>query len=233
MLQVRKASQRGLTKIQWLESYHSFSFGSYFDPNHMGFGQLRVINDDRVQPGSGFGTHPHRDMEIISYVVEGQMEHKDSTGVAGVISTGDIQVMTAGKGIFHSEYNHSLENPVRFLQIWITPEQRGLEPGYQQKNFAHESMDQLQLLVSPDGAKGSLKIHADAHIYRAKLKYEKPINVALNPNSKYWIQVVCGELEIKGAHFTEGDGVALYNETNLTLNTQENAEILLFQLNDV
>jgi hypothetical protein len=227
----RPSNERGRADFGWLDSRHSFSFGQYYDENHMGFGALRVINEDRVAPGAGFGTHPHRDMEILSYVVDGALEHKDSIGTGSVIRPGDLQRMSAGTGIRHSEYNHSKDAPVHFLQIWIVPERGGLEPGYEQKTFPHKERDgRLVLLGSRDGRNGSVTIHQDVALYGALLKPQASVSHALAEGRKAWIQVVRGTLSVNGQTLDAGDGLGITDAGSLTIAAQEDAEVLLFDL---
>ena len=232
MISVRPAEERGQARLGWLDSRHSFSFGHYYDPKHMGFGPLRVINEDRVTPGAGFDTHGHRDMEIISYVLEGALEHKDSIGTGSVIRPGDVQRMTAGTGVRHSEFNHSQEAPVHFLQIWLLPQQEGLTPSYEQKNFtAGEKAGKLRLIVSPDGRDGSLTIHQDAAIYAAVLKEGEPVTHALSPGRRAWVQVVRGSLELNGQWLRTGDGAAVQDLATLAIAAHaDDTEFLLFDL---
>jgi quercetin 2,3-dioxygenase len=232
MMSVRPAEERGRANFGWLDSRHSFSFGHYHDPAHMGFGPLRVINEDRVSPGGGFETHGHRDMEIISYVLEGALEHKDSIGTGSVIRPGDVQRMSAGTGVRHSEFNHSQTAPVHFLQIWLLPEQEGLAPSYEQKNFAaSEKQGKLRLIVSPDGRDGSLTIHQNAEIYAALLKEGDQVVHALKPGRKAWLQVVQGSLDLNGQWLRTGDGAAVDDMPALTLAAHsDKTEILLFDL---
>ena len=231
MQKLRSSDARGHANLGWLDSWHSFSFGQYFDPKHMGFGPLRVINEDRVNPGSGFDTHGHKDMEIISYVLDGALEHKDSLGSGSVIHPGEVQLMTAGSGIRHSEYNPSKTDPVHFLQIWITPETEGLAPGYQQKHFApEESEGRLRLVASRDGRNASLTIHRDADFYMARLDGDQSLRHQLAPGRIAWLQVARGALRLNGEALAAGDGVAIEDETSLVLNHGEGAEILLFDM---
>lgn len=235
MITVRDRNTRGHTQIGWLDSRHSFSFGDYHDPNHMGFRSLRVINDDRVIPGAGFPTHGHRDMEIITYVVDGALEHKDSMGNGSIIRPGDVQRMTAGTGVMHSEFNPSTENGTRFLQIWIEPQATGLGPSYEQKNFSDEERtDQLRLVADPNGTDGAVTVHQDARIYASKLRDTGQVAHAIAPGRHVWIQVVRGTLDVAvGEHedeLREGDGVALSDVTSVTLSTSTEAEVLLFDL---
>ncbi|WP_029059145.1 pirin family protein [Stappia stellulata] len=227
----RPSHARGRADFGWLDSRHSFSFGQYYDEDHMGFGALRVINEDRVAPGAGFGTHPHKDMEILSYVVEGAMEHKDSIGTGSVIRPGDLQRMSAGTGIRHSEYNHSKDAPVHFLQIWILPERNGLKPGYEQKTFpAAERDGRLRLLGSPDGRDGSLTIHQDVALYGALLKPQASVSHALAEGRKAWLQLVRGTLRVNGQSLAAGDGLGIDAPDTLAIAAREDAEFLLFDL---
>ncbi|SDU30502.1 pirin family protein [Stappia sp. ES.058] len=227
----RPSEERGRADFGWLDSRHSFSFGQYHDENHMGFGALRVINEDRVAPGAGFGTHPHRDMEILTYVVEGALEHKDSIGTGSVIRPGDLQRMSAGTGIRHSEYNHARDAPVHFLQIWILPERNGLEPGYEQKSFPPEIRDgRLVLLGSRDGRDGSVTIHQDVALYGALLKPEASVSHVLAEGRKAWLQLVRGTVSVNGQTLAAGDGLGIETLGPLAIEAQENAEFLLFDL---
>jgi quercetin 2,3-dioxygenase len=231
MITVRPADERGHSQIDWLNSKHTFSFSDYYDPQHMGFRVLRVINDDRVAPASGFGTHSHRDMEIISYVLEGALEHKDSIGTGSVIRPGDVQRMSAGTGIAHSEWNHSKIEPVHFLQIWIVPKRAGLSPGYEQKTFRDsESKNQLHLVVSPDGRFGSLTIHQDTQLFISKLQPGKEVTHAIPAGRSAWVQVARGAVKLNGTLLREGDGAAVTDESQLLLRGETDAEILLFDL---
>ncbi|MEL7051890.1 MAG: pirin family protein [Cyanobacteria bacterium J06588_5] len=232
MLAIRKAEDRGVSKFSWLDSQHTFSFGGYMDPGNMGFSDLRVINEDRVAPGAGFGTHGHRDMEIISYVIEGELGHKDSMGTGSVIRPGDVQRMSAGTGIMHSEMNASKENPVHFLQIWILPEKKGITPSYEQKHFAPETrQDQWRLVGSRDGRDGSVTIHQDVSLYAATLSEGKRLTYSLSANRKAWLQVVKGALQLDGQTLEAGDGLAFADLDTLTvLGSDPETEILLFDL---
>ena len=199
MNEIRRSSARGLADHGWLRSFHTFSFADYHDARHMGFGPLRVINEDRVAPGAGFDTHGHRDMEIISYVLEGALEHKDSIGTGSVIRPGDVQVMSAGTGIRHSEFNHSQSEPVHFLQIWVTPGQQGLKPRYDQKTFSDaEKRGVLKLVASGDGREGSLLIHQDANVFAALLTSDQRLDKDLKPVRKAWVQIVRGQADVSG-----------------------------------
>jgi redox-sensitive bicupin YhaK (pirin superfamily) len=232
MIAVRRAAERGTANLGWLDSRHTFSFGHYYDPDHMGFGPLRVINEDRVRPGAGFDTHGHQDMEIISYVLEGALEHKDSIGTGSVIRPGDVQVMSAGTGIRHSEFNHSKSEPVHFLQIWVLPNRKGLPPRYDQKSFpASEKRDRLRLVGSPDGRDGSIVIHQDAEIYDALLGRGRAVSHALKAGRKGWVQVVGGAIEVNGKAAEAGDGVAVDDEALISITSRaDDSEVLVFDL---
>lgn len=231
MITLRKAADRGVANFGWLDSRHTFSFGEYHDPGHMGFRTLRVINDDLIAGGQGFGTHPHRDMEIISYVVEGALEHRDSMGNGDVIRPGDVQVMSAGSGLTHSEFNPDPGTRTRLLQIWILPERRGIQPRYEQKAFpAADKRNRLRLLVSHDGRDGSLAIHQDASLYASVLDAGTELSFDYAPGRHGWIQVVTGDVEVNGTKLTHGDGAALSDEPKLSLRATGDAEILLFDL---
>jgi quercetin 2,3-dioxygenase len=231
MLTIRPASERGHADHGWLDSYHSFSFANYHDPQHMGFRSLRVINEDRVAPARGFPSHPHRDMEIISCVLEGELEHRDSMGNGSVIRPGDVQLMSAGSGVTHSEGNASEENPVHFLQIWILPEKKGITPGYEQKHFSDEEKRRtLRLLASPDGRAGSMTIHQDACFYATLLEQGEEVVHRTSPDRHLWIQVVRGTITANGIMVQEGDGAAVSDEAQVTLIGQNSAELLLFDL---
>src|ERR1700730_8109652 len=232
MIDIRRAEERGTANFGWLDSRHTFSFGDYYDPKQMGFGPLRVINDDRVSPGKGVVTRGPRDMEIISYVVEGALEHKDSIGTGSVIRPGDVQVMSAGTGIRHSEFNHSKTEPVHFLQIWILPDREGLSPRYDQKTFGKsEKSGRLRLVGSPDGRDGSILIHQDVAIYDVVLGSANSVKHQLKPGRKSWVQVVRGSVDVNGKAASAGDGVALVDEAGLTITAREdNSEILVFDL---
>jgi redox-sensitive bicupin YhaK (pirin superfamily) len=231
MKYVRKAADRGHSNHGWLDSWHTFSFADYHDAGHMGFRALRVINDDRVAPGAGFGTHPHRDMEIVSYVVLGGLEHKDSIGTGSVIRPGDVQRMSAGTGIRHSEYNASREEAVHFLQIWILPERNGIEPGYEQKAFAPaERTDRLRLVADRHGSDGALSIHQDVKLYATTLTPGAGLDIPLAAGRYAWLQVVKGSVRASGESLAAGDGLALANEPTLRLESADGAELLLFDL---
>jgi len=232
MLTVRKAAERGVSKFSWLNSQHTFSFGGYMDPHHMGFSDLRVINDDRVVPGAGFGTHGHRDMEIISYVLEGELGHRDSMGTGSVIRPGDVQRMTAGTGVTHSEMNASDTNSVHFLQIWIIPENKGLEPGYEQKHFELAArQDQWRLVGSRDGRDGSVTIHQDMSLYTATLSEDTKLTYSLERGRRAWLQVTRGYLRVNGETLEAGDGAAVSDRLQINVEaTADNTEVLLFDL---
>ncbi len=232
MIAVRQAAERGTANFGWLDSRHTFSFGHYYDPDHMGFGALRVINEDRVTPGRGFDTHGHQDMEIISYVLEGALEHRDSIGTGSVIRPGDVQIMSAGTGIRHSEFNHSKQEPVHFLQIWVLPDRNGLPPRYDQKSFPPaEKRDRLRLVGSPDGRDGSIVIHQDAEIYDALLSRDHAVTHALAAGRKSWIQVVSGAVEVNGRAAEAGDGVAVEDEALVSITSRaDQSELLVFDL---
>jgi quercetin 2,3-dioxygenase len=231
MIIVRPAEERGVANFGWLDSRHTFSFGHYYDPRHMGIGALRVINDDRVAPSGGFDTHSHQDMEIISYVLEGAMEHQDSIGTGSVIRPGDVQRMTAGTGIAHSEFNHSRTEPVHFLQIWIVPERKGLEPGYEQKTFPlEERRGKARLVASRDGRDGSLTVHQDIDLYTSVLEAGDEVAIALRPERSAWVQVARGAVTLNGTGLKEGDGAAVFDTATLTLTSDTGGEVLVFDL---
>jgi len=228
---VRKSEGRGKADFGWLDSRHSFSFGHYHDPKHMGFGPLRVINEDRVTPGGGFPTHPHSDMEIISYVLDGALEHKDSIGTGSVIRPGDVQRMSAGPGIRHSEFNASKTAPVHFLQIWIIPEQKGLAPSYEQKTFTtSEKSGQLRLIGSRDGRNGSVTIRQDVDLYATVIEPGQTISHALAADRIAWVQVARGSIKLNGQLLEAGDGLAVETQGKLLLKSESSAEVLLFDL---
>ena len=231
MLTVRKAEERGHANFGWLDSHHSFSFGQYNDPAHMGFGPLRVINDDRVAPGGGFGTHPHRDMEIISYVLEGAMAHKDSLGTGSVIRPGDVQRMSAGSGIRHSEFNASETEPVHFLQIWILPEKTGMAPSYEQKNFpVAERNGTLRLVASGTPSDGALKVHQDADVYASVLETGAEVQHHPAAGRGQWLHLAEGVLSVNGTALKTGDGLAVSGEASLTIRAEARSEFLLFDM---
>ena len=231
MLNVRQAEDRGIANLGWLDSRHTFSFGHYYDPRFMGFGPLRVINEDRVKPGQGFGTHGHSDMEIISYVLDGALEHKDSMGNGSVIRPGDVQRMSAGTGVRHSEFNASQTDPVHFLQIWILPEQKGIEPGYEQKFFsADDKRGRLRLIGRRDGRDGSVKIHQDANLYAAVLAEGERVRHELAAGRKAWVQVARGSVRLNHSQLKRGDGVAFEGPAELELTGASDTEVLLFDM---
>ena len=231
MMIIRRAAARGRTEIDWLDSRHTFSFGDYHDPAAMGFRVLRVINDDRVAPGGGFPTHGHRDMEIVSYVLEGALEHRDSLGTGSVIRPGDVQRMTAGTGVRHSEFNASRSEPVHFLQIWILPERAGLAPGYEQKAFPEaERRGRLRLVASRDGREGSVTIHQNASISAALLDAGERARYVLSPGRHAYVHVAKGEVTVGGEHLSAGDGAAISDEPAIELAGRASGEILLFDL---
>lgn len=231
MLTIRKSQDRGYADHGWLQSHHSFSFAHYYDPQHMGFGNLRVINQDQIAPGTGFGTHGHQDMEIISYVLEGQLAHKDSIGNVATITAGQVQRMSAGKGVMHSEFNPAANEKTHFLQIWIEPHSRGLTPSYAQKQFTDgEKRGQLRLVASPDGAQGSVLIHADAALYMGLFDGTETAQQVLDAGRKYYVFVARGQLLANGQMLGAGDAALLQNETTLSLQGASQAEILLFDL---
>jgi quercetin 2,3-dioxygenase len=231
MLTLRKSTDRGHADHGWLNSWHTFSFAGYHDPEHMGFGDLRVINDDRVQPGQGFGTHGHRDMEIITYVLDGALEHKDSMGNGSVIRPGNVQRMSAGRGVRHSEFNASTSAPVHFLQIWIEPDVTGIDPGYEEKHFGDgEKRGRLRLIASPDGREGSLTIHQNARVYAALLDGADTARHVLAADRKAYVHVARGAVTVNGQALVEGDGVRISNESAIVLSDTHNAEVLLFDL---
>jgi quercetin 2,3-dioxygenase len=231
MITVRSAQDRGLTDAGWLNSRHSFSFADYYDPEHMNFSTLRVINDDHVSPGSGFGTHPHKDMEIVTYVLSGALEHRDSMGNGSVIHPGDVQRMSAGTGVTHSEWNHSKTEAVHFLQIWIIPERTRIEPSYEQQRFEPgELRDRLKLVASRDGRDGSVTLHQDTAIYVAKLSANKSIDFQPASGRHVWVQVASGAMTLGGVDLGEGDGAAISDEARLELRASTEAEVLVFDL---
>ena len=231
MLIPRPAQSRGHADHGWLDSHHTFSFADYYDPKHMGFRALRVINEDRVLPGRGFGTHPHRDMEILSYVLDGGLAHRDSLGTGSVIQPGDLQRMTAGTGVTHSEFNASQHDPVHFLQIWIEPKQRGLKPGYEQKTFARADRDgALRLVASPDGRDGSVTIHADVAVHAGLFASGQRASLPLAADRHAWVHVARGQVRVNGHALRAGDGAALSRETGVEIEGVEAGEVLVFDL---
>jgi redox-sensitive bicupin YhaK (pirin superfamily) len=231
MIAIRKAAERGHTKIDWLDSRHTFSFGDYMDRSYMGFRQLRVINEDRVQPAKGFPTHSHRDMEIISYVLEGSIEHKDSLGNGSTIHPGEVQRMSAGTGITHSEFNHSASELVHFLQMWILPGATGIKPGYEQQRFDREkSRNRWLLLAAPEGQGGAVAIHQDASLWLCNLEPGNTVQFALKNGRHAWLQVARGQVEVNGNSVGPGDGAAVSEERSLDLTAESASELLLFDL---
>lgn len=228
MVELRKASARGHANFDWLNSYHSFSFGRYYDPAQMGFSALRVINDDTVAPGAGFDTHGHQDMEILSLVLQGSIAHKDSAGNTEVLPAGEYQLMSAGRGIYHSEFNASNTEPLKFLQIWLQPNQFGGAPGYQQKAFGEKSG--LTLILSPDGRDGSLTLRQDALLYQLMLVSGETEHVTIRPGRKVYIHLISGELTLLGQRLQAGDGIKIADETELSLIAQGAVKALLFDL---
>ncbi len=228
MIEARRSEERGPANHGWLQSRHSFSFGSYYDPRHMGVSALRVINDDKVAAGAGFAPHSHQDMEIISYVKKGTIEHKDSMGNVEKLPAGEFQLMTAGTGVTHSEYNPSSSESLEFLQIWIIPNQTGLEPGYQQKRF--ETRSGLQLIASPDAREGSLLLHQDACLYQLRLQQAESADHALAPGRKAYLHVVSGGLRVNGEQFDEGDGATVSDVDQIDFEALAESEALLFDL---
>lgn len=231
MMELRKAADRGHAQHGWLDSHHTFSFADYYDREHMGWGALRVINDDTVQPGQGFGAHGHRDMEIISYVLEGALEHKDSMGSGSVIRPGDVQLMSAGTGVRHSEFNHSSTEPVHFLQIWIMPKFTGIRPNYQEKRFAaDQKRGQLRLMASPDGDDDSLTIAQDARFYAGLLDGAERVEHAVDPGRHVYVHLARGALTVNGQPLSAGDGAKISGESLLELADGQQAEVLVFDV---
>jgi redox-sensitive bicupin YhaK (pirin superfamily) len=231
MIELRKANERGHADHGWLNSYHTFSFADYYDPQWMGYRSLRVINDDVVAPGMGFGMHPHRDMEIITYVLSGELEHKDSMGNGSVIRAGDVQYMAAGTGVRHSEFNPGKEKPVHLLQIWIVPDARGVTPRYAEKSFKDATPGKLQLVTSKTGRDGSIAIHQDADLWLAKLDAGQRVTHPLTSGRNAWIHVAEGEVSLNGKTLQDGDAAAVSDETKLELSADKPAQVLLFDLN--
>lgn len=231
MLSIRKAQERGYADHGWLKSWHSFSFADYYDPAHMGWGNLRVINEDRVAPGAGFGRHGHRDMEIVSYVIAGELAHDDSMGNGTSIPPGDVQRMSVGRGVVHSEFNHAKDRITHFLQIWILPNARGIAPSYEQKTIpAADKRGKLRLVGSPDGAQGSLTLNADASLYAGLFDGDESAELALDPARKAYVHLVRGALEVNGLAIESGDAVMIRDETRLSLRNGRDAEVLVFDL---
>ncbi|NKE65876.1 pirin family protein [Ramlibacter sp. RBP-2] len=231
MLTLRKSGERGYADHGWLKSFHSFSFANYYDPRHMGFGNLRVINEDRIAPGTGFGTHGHRDMEIISYVLAGSLAHKDTLGNVKAIPPGDVQRMSAGTGVQHSEFNHAQGETTHFLQIWIEPNATGIAPGYEQKTFPEaQKRGRLRLVASPEAADGSVLIHADARMYAGLFDGREAAELALPPGRKGYVHLVRGELRVNGEPLAAGDAAMLEDEAQVRLDDGKDAEVLVFEL---
>ncbi len=231
MITLRKSQERGYADHGWLKSFHSFSFAGYHDDAHMGWGNLRVINEDRIAPGTGFGTHGHRDMEIISYVISGSMAHKDSMGNVKGIPPGDVQRMSAGKGVMHSEFNHAAGQETHFFQIWIEPNVTGIAPSYEQKTVtAAEKQGLLKLMAAPEGENGSISLHADARIYAGLLDGAEQATLALDPNRKAYVHLVRGSLSVNGQALQGGDAAKIQGETSLSLTAAHDAEVLVFDL---
>jgi len=231
MLTLRKSQERGHANHGWLDSHHSFSFGNYYDPQHMGFGNLRVINEDRIAPGTGFGTHGHRDMEIISYVLEGELAHKDTLGNVKGIPPGDVQRMSAGTGVMHSEFNHAPDQATHFLQIWIQPDVTGIAPSYEQKSFGtDEKRGRLRLVASPDAAEGSVQLNADARLYAGLFDGTEAAEITLPAGRKGYVHVVKGALHVNGQPLRAGDAAMLDGEPSVRVEQGEQAEVLVFDL---
>jgi quercetin 2,3-dioxygenase len=231
MLEIRKAAERGVAEHGWLSSRHTFSFAQYRDPRQTGFSDLLVINDDRVAPGQGFGRHPHRDMEIFSYVLEGALEHQDTMGTGSVIRPGDVQMMSAGSGVAHSEFNHSRDEPVHFLQIWIVPDRKGVTPRYQQINVpAAEKRGKLRLIISPNGGDGSLGVYQDTRVYAGLFNDDELATLKLSAGRYAYVHVARGSINVNGTVMTEGDGARVRDERALTFSDGHTAEVLVFDL---
>jgi redox-sensitive bicupin YhaK (pirin superfamily) len=231
MIDIRPSSERGRTRLGWLDSHHTFSFGDYYDPDHERFATLRVINDDLIAPGRGFGMHPHRDMEIISYVVEGALEHKDSLGNGSVLRPGEVQRMSAGTGVLHSEFNPSKSDPTRLIQIWILPERRGIEPGYEQKTFPlTEEPGRWHLVASQEGRDGSVSLHQNVDLYAAILRPGDEVSHRIAEGRRVWLQVARGSVRLNDQELQAGDGAALTDEETATVRADTAAEALLFDL---
>ena len=234
MITIRDRNERDPTKIGWLDSKHSFSFGNYQDPNHMGFGPLRVLNEDKVEPGAGFGRHPHSDMEIVSYVLDGGLEHKDSIGTGSIIKPGDIQRMSAGTGVTHSEYNASQTDPVHFLQIWFLPEQTGIKPSYDQRSIDREvTQNTFKLVMSSDGRDNTMLINQDVDFYVGRLDGAQPVQFKTEDGRIQWIQIARGATNLNDKTLRAGDGAAIREEDTLLFDNAADAEILLFDMADI
>ena len=231
MINIRPARERGHADHGWLNSYHTFSFADYYDPNHMGFRALRVINDDIIDGGQGFGTHPHRDMEIISYVLDGALQHRDSMGTGSVIRPDNVQRMSAGTGVTHSEFNASRVEPVHLLQIWLLPNERGIKPSYEEKTFTQqEKAGRLRLIASPDGREGSTTVHSDALVYAGCFDGDQKAELALAPNRHAWVHVARGKVSVNGHALAAGDGIALSSEASVRIDSGDASEVLVFDL---
>ena len=231
MIEVRKSASRGHAQHGWLDSWHSFSFADYYDPARMGYGALRVINEDRVAPGTGFPMHGHQDMEIVTWMLSGALEHKDSLGSGGIIRPGEVQRMSAGTGIRHSEFNASAQEEAHLLQIWLLPREKSLPPGYEQKHIAAEEMQgRFRVVASPDGREGSVTVHQDTAIYAARLDSVDTADLALTPGRRAWLQVARGAVELKGYPMQQGDAALLQHETQVQIRALESTEVLLFDL---
>ena len=231
MLQLRKSEERGHANHGWLDSYHSFSFAGYYDPQHMGFGPLRVINEDRIEGGAGFGTHGHQDMEIITVVLDGELAHKDSMGNGSVIRPGDVQRMSAGRGVEHSEFNHAQDSTTHLLQIWIEPNVKGIDPGYEEKNFPeNERRGHLRLIASPDGREGSVMMHQDAKLYVGLFDGNEHATVELGQQRLAYVHVATGALSVNGISLQAGDALKVSDESIVKLSDAHNAQVLVFDL---
>lgn len=231
MIELRKSAERGHAQHGWLDSFHSFSFADYYDPDHMGFGPLRVINEDRIAPDTGFGTHGHQNMEIITYVLDGELAHKDSMGTGSVIRPGDVQRMSAGRGVQHSEFNPSTQNPTHLLQIWIQPNQAGMAPSYEEKKYSRAEKDgRLRLVASPDGADGSTRIHQDARLYAGLFDATQGAQLTLAPGRLAYVHVARGAVSVNGQRLNTGDAAKLSGEAEVRIDAGEQAEVLLFDL---
>ena len=231
MITIRRSSERGHAEHGWLDSRHTFSFADYYDPRHMGFRSLRVINEDRVRGGQGFGTHPHRDFEIISYIISGALEHQDSMGGKAVMRAGDVQRISAGTGIAHSEYNHSPTEVVHFLQIWLVPAIKGVKPSYAEKSFGSPIPAGLTLACSSDGRSGSIQINQDVDVYIARIEPAQQLTLPLRDERRAWIQLIAGKLDVNGTRLDTGDGAAVENQSEIRLQSDEGAHFLIFDLN--
>jgi hypothetical protein len=234
MIEIRKAQDRGHSHIDWLDSYHTFSFGEYYDPDHIQFGYLRVINEDHIKPSMGFGTHPHRDMEIITVMLEGELAHKDSIGNGSVIKKGDIQKMTAGSGIMHSEFNNSDSVEAHLLQIWITPNRMGLTPGYEQISIDDlDNTDEIKLIASGKVNKGNgiIKINQDIELFLGRLDKNRKVEFSTEDSNKIWVQLISGQMSINGKELSAGDGAAITESDILNIESKEKSEFLIFEMN--